>query len=104
VPIIIALEGLYVGEHEVRMGGGRAYIHIPKKAVEEFTNRKVKVIAKVNASRCEDKSVHGSILSFPATLVEAGGTYRLNLPSYYLSLASKIADCGSLEIWLAPRG
>lgn len=103
MPIIIALEGLYVGEHAIRMGGGRAYVHIPKKAVEGFTSRKVKVMAKVNASGCADRSAHGSMLSFPATLVEAGGTYRLNLPSYYLSLASKIADCGSLEVWLAPR-
>jgi hypothetical protein len=104
MPVIIALEGLYVGEHAVRMGGGRAYVHIPKKAVEGFTSRRVKAIARVNATKCADKSVHGSMLSFPATLVEAGGTYRLNLPSYYLSLASKIADCGSLELWLAPRG
>jgi hypothetical protein len=99
-----AVVGLYVGEHLVRISKGRAYVHIPKKAVEGFTSRKVKVLARVNADRCEDSSVHGSLLSFPATLVEAGGTYRLNLPSYYLSLASKIADCGSLELWLAPRG
>jgi hypothetical protein len=104
MPIIIALEGLYVGEHELRIGGGRAYVHIPRKAVGGFTSRKVKVTARVNASRCEDRSAHGSLLIFPATLVEMGGTYRLNLPSYYYSLASKIAGCGSLEIWLAPRG
>ncbi len=96
--------GLYVGEHAIRVAGGRAYVHIPKKAVEGFMSRRVKAIARVNATKCADRSVHGSMLSFSATLVEAGGTYRLNLPSYYLSLASKIADCGSLEIWLAPRG
>ncbi len=101
---LYAVGGLYVGEHLVRISRGRAYVHIPKKAVEGFTSRKVKVLARVNANRCEDRSVHGSMLSFPATLVEAGGTYRLNLPAYYLSLASKIADCGSLELWLVPRG
>jgi hypothetical protein len=104
VSVIIVSGGLYVGEHLIRIGGGRAYIHIPVKAVEEFRSRKVKVTARVNASRCEDRSIHGSILSFPATLVNAGGTYRINLPSYYFTLASKIAHCGGLEVWLAPRG
>jgi len=96
--------GLYVGEHLVRISRGRAYVHIPKKAVEGFTSRKVKVLARVNANRCEDRNIHGSILSFPATLVNAGGTFRVNLPSYYYTLALKIASCGSLEVWLAPRG
>ncbi len=101
---LYAIGGLYVGEHLVRISRGRAYVHIPKKAVEGFTSRKVKVLARVNANRCEDRSVHGSILSFPATLVNAGGTFRVNLPSYYYTLALKIASCGSLEVWLAPRG
>jgi hypothetical protein len=101
---IILSGGLYVGEHEVRVAGGRAYLHIPVKAVEGFRSRRVKVVARVNADKCDDKSIHGSILSFPATLVNAGGTYRVNLPSYYLSLASKITNCGSLEVWLEPRG
>jgi hypothetical protein len=101
---VLAIGGLYVGEHLVRISRGRAYVHIPKKAVEGFTSRKVKVLARVNANRCEDRNIHGSILSFPATLVNAGGTYRVNLPSYYYTLALKIASCGSLEVWLAPRG
>jgi hypothetical protein len=96
--------GLYVGEHRIRVAGGRAYLHIPVKAVEGFGSRKVKVVARVNAVKCEDRNIHGSILSFPATLVNAGGTYRVNLPSYYYTLALKIASCGSLEVWLAPRG
>jgi hypothetical protein len=102
--IFVIAEGLYVGEHRIRISGKRAYIHLPKKAVEGLGTKKVKVIARVNASRCEDLKVHGSILSFPATLINAGGTFRVNLPAYYYSLALKLANCGSLEVWLAPRG
>jgi hypothetical protein len=102
--IVVAMEGWYVGEHGIRVSGKRAYIHVPKKAVEGFKSRKVKVLARVNASKCEDRSAHGSILGFPATLINAGGTYRINLPSYYYTLVSKIVNCGSLEVWLAPRG
>ncbi len=101
---IILSGGLYVGEHQVRVAGGRAYFHIPVEAVEGFRGRKVKVVARVIADKCDDKNIHGSILSFPATLIEAGGTYRVNLPSYYLSLALKIVNCGSLQVWLEPRG
>jgi hypothetical protein len=100
---IIVSGGLYVGEHEIRVAGGRAYIHIPVKAVEGFKSRRVRVIARVEATKCEDRSVNGSILSFPATLVNAGGTFRINLPSYYLSLALKIVGCGSLQVWLEPK-
>jgi len=102
--IIVAMEGWYVGEHKIRVSGNRAYIHVPKKAVEGFKSRKIKVIARVNASKCEDMRVHGSILSFPATLINAGGTFRVNLPAYYYSLALKLEGCGNLEVWLAPRG
>jgi hypothetical protein len=101
---LILSGGLYVGEHGVRVARGRAYFHIPVKAVEGFRGRKVRVVARVNADKCDDKNIHGSILSFPATLVNAGGTYRVNLPSYYLSLASKIVNCGNLQVWLEPRG
>jgi hypothetical protein len=104
VATVIVSGGLYVGEHAVRLSKGRAYIHIPIKSVEGLISRRVKILARVNASKCEDKTVHGSILSFSATLVNAGGTYRVNLPSYYLSLASKIMNCGSLEVWLTSRG
>jgi hypothetical protein len=101
---IILGGGLYVGDHRVRVAGGRAYLHIPTRAVEGFRSRKVRVVARVNADKCDDKSIHGSILNFPATLINAGGTFRVNLPSYYLSLASKIVNCGNLQVWLEPRG
>jgi hypothetical protein len=101
---VVTMGSWYVGEHEIRMSRNRAYIHVPKKAVEVFKSRRVKVLARVNASKCDDMSIHGSILSFPATLINAGGTFRVNLPSYYYSLALKLANCGSLEVWLEPRG
>jgi hypothetical protein len=104
VSAIIISGGLHVGEHEVRLSQGRAYVHIPAKTVEGLTSRRVKVLARVNAERCEERGLHGLLLSFTATLIKAGGTYRINLPSYYYTLASKIAKCGRLEVLLVPRG
>jgi hypothetical protein len=104
VATIIVSGGLHVGEHEVRLSQGRAYIHIPVKTVEGLTSRRVRVLARVNAERCEERGLHGLLLSFTATLVKAGGTYRINIPSYYFTLASKIANCGRLEVLLIPRG
>jgi hypothetical protein len=100
---LIVSGGLHAGEHEVRLSQGRAYIHIPAKTVEGLINRRVKVLARVNAEKCEERNLHGLLLSFTATLIKAGGTYRINIPSYYFTLASKIASCGRLEILLVPR-
>jgi hypothetical protein len=104
VATIIVSGVLHAGEHEVRLSQGRAYIHIPVKTVEGLTSRRVRVLARVNAERCEERNLHGLLLSFTATLVKAGGTYRINIPSYYFTLASKIANCGRLEVLLIPRG
>jgi hypothetical protein len=104
VTTVIVSGGLYAGEHEVRLSQGRAYIHIPAKTVEGLISRNVKVLARVNAEKCEERGLHGLLLSFTATLVKAGGTYRINIPSYYFTLASKIVNCGRLEVLLVPRG
>jgi hypothetical protein len=104
VSAIIISGGLHAGEHEVRLSQGRAYVHIPAKTVEGLTSRRVKVLARVNAERCEEKNLHGLLLAFTATLIKAGSTYRVNIPSYYFTLASKIAKCGRLEVLLVPRG
>jgi hypothetical protein len=101
---VIVAGGLFVGEHEIRVSQGRAYIHIPSKTVEGLVSRKVKVLARVNAEKCEEKGPHGLLLAFTATLIKAGSTYRVNIPSYYFTLASKIANCGRLEVLLVPRG
>jgi hypothetical protein len=72
VTTVIVSGGLYAGEHEVRLSQGRAYIHIPAKTVEGLISRNVKVLARVNAEKCEERGLHGLLLSFTATLVKAG--------------------------------
>ena len=101
---VIISSGLHAGEHEIRLGKGRAYIHVPAKTVQGLISKKVRVIARVNAEKCEERNLHGVLLSFTATLIEAGGTYRINLPSYYYTLAFRVANCGRLEVLLVPRG
>jgi len=100
----VASSMIYVGRHQVRIGGGRSYVHIPLKTAGGLLSKKVRVVALVNADKCEDKSFHSSIIMFSATLVRVGETYRINLPSYYAELASRISNCGSLDIWLMPIG
>ena len=100
--VIIVPRALYAGEHALRYSGNRAYVHLPIKTVEGLTGRKVKVIARVNARGCKDGNDHDQLISFMATLVKTGRTYRVTLPSYYAPLAMRIRDCGSLEIWLIP--
>ncbi len=96
------ISGVYAGRHELRSGGGRLYVHIPAKLVRELEGRRVRVVAVVNAERCPDKHLHNSILQFRATLVEVGGTYRLNIPSYYARGMAGLANCATLDVWLAP--
>jgi len=98
---MIIATGLYMGRYKLRMGGGKLYVHIPVKLVEELKSRKVRVTAVVNALGCSNMILHNSLLSFTATLVETGGTYRLNVPSRYASL-KEVLDCAVLDIWVAP--
>ena len=98
---MIIATGLYMGRYKLRMGGGKLYVHIPVKLVEELKSRKVRVTAVVNALGCSNMILHNSLLSFTATLVETGGTYRLNIPSRYASL-KEVLDCAVLDIWVAP--
>jgi hypothetical protein len=98
---MIIATGLYVGRYKLRTGGGKVYVHIPVKLVEELRSRKVRVTAVVNALGCSDVLLHNSLLSFTATLVAVGGTYRLNIPSRYASL-KEVLDCAVLDIWVAP--
>jgi hypothetical protein len=99
-PMLIAA-GYYAGRYRLRTGGGKTYVHIPVELVEELKSRKVRVTAVVSALGCNNVLLHSSLLSFTATLVEVGGTYRLNIPSRYASL-KEIADCGVIDVWLSP--
>jgi hypothetical protein len=100
--VMVVISGVYAGRHDVRSGGGRLYVHIPAKLVGELEGRRVRVVAVVNAERCIDRRLHNSILQFRATLVEAGGTYRLNIPSYYARGMAGLANCATLDVWLTP--
>jgi len=95
---------IYAGRHQVRVSGGRSYVHIPLKTAGGLLSKKVKVVALVNSDKCEDKSFHNSIIMFSASLVKVGETFRINLPSYYAEVAARISNCGSLDIWLMPIG
>jgi hypothetical protein len=94
--------GLYMGEYALRNSGGAFYVYVPVKLAEQLKTRKVRVVARVDARSCEDPSVHGAILAFPATLTRVGSSYRIRLPSRYGKLAERIHKCGSVELWLEP--
>jgi hypothetical protein len=98
---MIVTSGLYVGRYKLRTGGGKLYVHVPVRLVEELKSRKVRVVAVVSALGCNNMLLHNSLLSFTATLVEVGGTYRLTIPSRYASL-KEIAECAVLDVWLSP--
>jgi hypothetical protein len=99
---ILSISGIYAGRHTVRAGGGRVYVHIPSDVASEVKSRRVRVVAIVNSERCSERTLHGSILTFVASLVKVGSTYRINIPSHYTPAVSKISDCGSLDLWLSP--
>jgi hypothetical protein len=80
--------------------GGSYYIYVPIKLASQLKTRKERVVARVDARGCEDSSVHGVILAFPATLTKVGSSYRIRLPSRYNKLAERIRKCGSVELWL----
>jgi hypothetical protein len=94
--------GLYIGEYTLRSSGGAFYVYVPVKLAEQLKTRKVRVVARVDARGCQDSSIHGAILAFPATLTKVGSSFRLRLPSRYGKLAGRIHKCGSVELWLEP--
>jgi hypothetical protein len=98
---VLAL-GLYMGSYEICSSGGSYYIYVPIKLASQLKTRKVRVVARVDARGCEDSSVHGAILAFPATLTKVGSSYRIRLPNRYSKLAERIHKCGSVELWLEP--
>jgi hypothetical protein len=99
---LFIISGVYAGRHVIRTGGGRVYLHVPADVVSEVRSRRVRVVAIVNAERCTDRVLHGSVVTFVASLVRVGATYRINVPSHYTPMLSKLEDCGSLDVWLAP--
>ncbi len=99
---MIVTSGLYAGRYRLRMGGGKLYVHIPAKLVEELGGRKVRVVAIINALACNDRILHGSLIAFTATLVAVGGTYRLTVPSRYASALRDVIDCVEIDVWVAP--
>jgi hypothetical protein len=99
---MLFVTGLYMGRYKLRTGSGRTYIHIPVKLAGEINNRKVKVVAVINTLGCDDRRLHGSLISFTATLVEVGGTYRLHIPSRYASALKEVIGCVELDLWITP--
>jgi uncharacterized membrane protein len=100
---IVVISGVYAGRHTIRTGGGRVYLHVPADVVGEVRSRRVRIVAIVNAEKCADRVLHGSVITFVASPVKVGTTYRINVPSHYVPMLSKLEDCGSLDIWLAPH-
>jgi hypothetical protein len=99
---LFVISGLYAGRCVIRTGGGRTYVHVPAEVVDEIRSRRVRVTAIVNSERCGSRALHGSVFTFIASLVKVGSTYRINIPSRYAQMIAKLADCGSLDLWLAP--
>jgi hypothetical protein len=100
---LFVISGVYAGRHRVRTGGGRVYFHIPADIVSEVRSRRVRVTGIVNAEKCTERVLNGSVVTFVASLVRVGTTFRINIPSHYAHMLSKLEDCGSLDIWLAPH-
>jgi hypothetical protein len=99
---VLGVFEIYVGEYEVRASRDQVYVHIPRKLADQLGTRRVVIDATINAELCEDKSLHGRRMIFPATLTPVGQTYRLKIPSRYRELA-RYKDCVKLRISLAPR-
>jgi hypothetical protein len=100
--VLIIVSGFYAGRHNMRISGNRMYVHIPAEIVRELSSRRVRVTAVVNAGACNDRRLHNSIISFTATLVKVGATFRLNIPSHYVPALATLVNCATLDIWLAP--
>jgi hypothetical protein len=99
---LFVISGLYAGRSVIRTGGGRVYVHVPAEVAKGLKSRRVRATAIVNSERCVDRILHGSVLTFVASLVKVGATYRVDIPSCYAQMIVKLADCGSLDLWLAP--
>jgi ribosomal protein L14E/L6E/L27E len=99
---LFVISGVYAGRCVIRTGGGRTYVHVPADVIKELRSRKVRVTAIVNAEKCVDKVLHSSVITFVASLVKVGTTYRVNIPARYATMISRLAGCGSLDLWLAP--
>jgi hypothetical protein len=96
------ISGVYAGRCTVRASGGRVYVHVPAEIVKELRSKRARVVAIINSENCVDKILHRSVVTFVASLVKVGITYRVNIPSRYATMIAKLADCGSLDLWLAP--
>jgi hypothetical protein len=99
----VLVSGLYMGCYRLRSSRGTYYVHIPMRLALQIGLRKVWVMMRVNSRGCDGGEMHGITLAFPATLTRVGSTFRIKLPSRYNSLAARIIDCGTVDIWLAPR-
>jgi hypothetical protein len=98
----LSIAGLYLGKYRVRSSGSEFYFHIPRKLVDPNLKR-VRVLIRVDASGCVDKTYHGSTVMFRASLTRIGdSSYRIKIPSRFRSMAMCIRDCGSLDVWIAP--
>jgi ribosomal protein L14E/L6E/L27E len=103
VVALFVISGVYAGRFVVRTGGGRTYVHVPADVIKELRSRRVRVTAIVNAEKCVDRVLHGSVITFVVSPVRVGTTYRVNIPVRYAQMISNLADCGSLDLWLAPH-
>jgi ribosomal protein L14E/L6E/L27E len=103
VMALFIISGVYAGRCVIRTGGGRTYVHVPADVIKGLRSKKVRVTAIVNAEKCADRVLHGSVITFVASLVKVGTTYRVNIPSRYVAMIAKLAGCGSLDLWLAPH-
>jgi hypothetical protein len=93
---------IYAGRYRLRYSSGVFYFHIPIKIAENLGTRRVRVTAMANAGDCNDKTYHGSVIVFRATLIYIGGTIRIRIPKKYSNLCRSIRDCGSIDVWLEP--
>jgi len=96
------LTRIYIGTYRIRMSSGVAYFHVPIKLVHHLGTRRVRVIMRVDSRGCNDLTIHGSLIIFPATLTRIGDTFRIKIPKKFYLLANKIKDCGLIEVWLEP--
>jgi hypothetical protein len=96
------LSAIYLGKYKIRNSGLEFYFHVPRKLVDPNLKR-VRVLIRVDASSCVDKTYHGSTVMFRAVLTRIGdSSYRIKIPSRFRSMALSIRDCGSLDVWIAP--
>jgi len=98
--------GVYVGRLTVRSSRNLVYVH-PRPSIVEaagfHVNRKVRVTAILDGSRCSD-SPRGVVLRFKATVMRLPERrYRVVIPSNYRELLKPLAGCAKLDVWLEPE-